>query len=235
MLYFIANINFRNREFSASQHYLELMQEQMQAQNKKYYKLFFMRWSLLLGLNQHYTNHPDVAKTTIQKALAEPKGDITDVNDLLLCMVVFHSQQGDKTAFKYLRQFVHTDSWYEKRMGMDWAIKKVLVEIILQAEFDNQELALSRIKGFKRRYKKYLTEVKEGRVLEYVQLMERYILDVDVIHTKSFKDKLQEFRTLATATQDVFVLSFIAWLFAKTQKKPVYEVTLDLLNKSEAV
>ena len=101
VLYFIANINFRNREFSASQHYLELMQEQMQAQNKKYYKRFFTRWSLLVALNQHYTNNPDAAKTTIQKALAEPKGDITDVNDLLLCMVVFYSQQGDKIAFKY--------------------------------------------------------------------------------------------------------------------------------------
>ncbi|AXG73770.1 hypothetical protein DVK85_05785 [Flavobacterium arcticum] len=235
VLYFIANIYFRNREFATSLRYLELMQEQMQVQNKKYYKRFFMRWSLLLGLNQHYTNNPDAAKATIQKALNQQKGDVTDLNDLLLCMVVFYSQQADKTAFKYMRQFAHTDSWYEKRMGMDWAIKKALVEIILQAEFDNQELALSRIKGFKRRYKKYLTDVKEGKVLEYVQLAEKYILNADVIYTKLFNDKLQELMAMATATQDVFVLSFIAWLYAKTQNKPVYEVTLSLLNESATV
>lgn len=230
ILNLIANIYFRNRNFAMSSNYLEQMLAQMKAQNKKYYKRFYMRWSLLSALNLHYTNNPIAAKTIIQKALKQKHGDVTDINDLLLCMAAFELQQGNKTALTYFRQFTHTNGWYEKRMGMDWAIKKGLIEIIVYAEFDHQELALSRLKGFKRRYKKYLVDVKEENVITYVELTERFILDTDIIKTEPFKNKLYKLIKLVTVNKDVIILSFIAWLLAKTKKKPVYEVTLDLLN-----
>ncbi|GGB78149.1 hypothetical protein GCM10007424_17810 [Flavobacterium suaedae] len=232
ILYFIANIHFRNRNFSVSMDYLNQMDIQMQAQNGKYKKRFFLRWSLLRALNEHYSGNADAAITIAKKALSQQKSaDPVDSNDLKFCLVVFYLQHSDKTAFKYIRAFAHTDSWYEKRMGMDWTIKKVLVEILLYAEFDNTEQALYRIKSFKRRYKKYLVEVNEERVLAYLQFVEKYIAKPELATSETFQIQLQTLLQESEAEHDVFTTSFVGWLMAKVNKAPVYTTILELLNK----
>lgn len=233
ILYFIANIHFRNRRFSQSMEFLSLMKAEMEKQGKKYYTRFAARHALLLALNENYRGAPGLAEGVIQKALAEnKKTDPIDVNDLRLCAVVFCLQHNDgRTAHKYMRQFIHTDNWYETKMGMDWAIKKNLVEILLHAQLENTELTLSRIKSFKRRYKKYLTEVKEERVMDYTLLVEKFISKPEAAYTPAFQIALERLRQQASSPQeDIFVISFIGWLLAKVQKKPVYEVTQTLLS-----
>lgn len=231
ILYFIANIHFRNREFTASLTCLMQMEEQMLRQGGRYRKQFFLRWSLLHALNEHYSGSPGKAIVTVQKALQQQGADPVDVNDLRLCLAVFYLQQGDRAAFKQMRLFAHTDSWYEKRMSMDWVIKKALVEIILQAEFENTEQALSRIKSFKRRYKKYLFDVQEERVYAYVQQVEQYIQKPEIIKSPAFIKEVDKFLQPGKKTQDIFVLSFIGWLVAKIRKQPVYDTILELLKQ----
>lgn len=130
-----------------------------------------------------------------------------------------------------MRAFAHTDSWYEKRMGMDWTIKKVLVEILLHANFDNTEQALYRIKSFKRRYKKYLIEVNEERVLTYLQFVEKYITKPELATTEIFQTQLEELLQQSEAEHDVFTTSFVGWLMAKINKASVYTTILQLLNR----
>ena len=148
---------------------------EMQKQGKKYHSRFFLRHTLLHALNENYSGNPGQAKGIVSKALLQTKnGDPADVNDIRLCIVVFCLQHGDREAFKFMNEFNHSDAWYEKKIGKDWAIKKCLVEILLHAEFENTETALSRLKSFKRRYKKYLAEVREQRVMDYAVLVERF-------------------------------------------------------------
>lgn len=233
ILYFMANIHFRNRKFELSDEYLNRMETEMQKQGKKYYNRFSARYSLLKALNENYKGFAVKAIDTALKALANGrKTDPADVNDLRLCIVIFYIQQGDnKTAHKYMKQFIHTDSWYEKKMGMDWTIKKSLIEILLHAELENTELALSRITSFKRRYKKYLGEVKEERVMAYVFLLEKFISKPDAATGASFQKSFEDLlNTSSGSNEDIFVLSFLGWLLAKIQKKSIYSVTLELVN-----
>ena len=114
---------------------------------------------------------------------------------------------------------------------MEWAIKKCLVEILLHVQQEYTELALSRIKSFKRRYKKYLTSVNEERVLQYLALIERYVLKSEILITPKFKNTVEEFIEQArSGPQDIFVMSFVAWLVARVNKKPVYDTTMGLLK-----
>jgi hypothetical protein len=231
ILYLLANIHFRNRRFEESKAYLDKMLEQMQKQSGKYYSRFILRHSLLAALNDNYSGNPGPAAKRAEEALkkAGTKADPTDVNDLLLCSVVFCLQQEDRTAFRHLKHFTHSDAWYEKKMGMDWAIKKSLVEILAYATFDNIELALSRLKSFKRRYKKYLIEVREERVMDYALLVERYLLKPEIVKYESFTNSILTLKSEGLQ-EDIFVLSFIAWLLAKIKKRPVYEVMMELLT-----
>ncbi len=233
ILYFMANIHFRNRRFGQCTEYLDMMAEEMQKQDKKYYSRFLGRHLLLKALNENYRGAPGLAEGIIKKAFVETKKpDLTDSYDLRLFAIVFWLQHnGAREAAKHMREFIHTDSWYEKRMGMDWAIKRSLVEIILHAQMENTELALSRIKSFKRRYKKYLAEVKESGVLSYLTMVEKYIASPEIISDAGYRSQLD--KLIATTQQnneDIFVLSFVGWLVATVYKKPVYGTILDLVN-----
>lgn len=231
ILYFMANIYFRNRKFSESEAVLTIMYSQMQQQNKQYYQLFSQRYYLMLSLNKNYNGDPAGAMAVAEKALkdANKKTDVSDVHDLRLAMIVFCLLREDKSVSTYMRQYTHTDSWYEKKLGMLYAIRKSLVEILMHIQFENTELALSRIKSFKRRYKKYLAEVNESRVMDYVLLLERYVLKPEIAATAQFKHTI-EAMIKPDVQEDIFVLSFIGWMLAKAYKKPPYDVTIALMH-----
>lgn len=232
ILYFIANIHFRNRRFAESDTYLEKMHQEMDKQDGKYYQRFCLRYFLLKALNANYSGNAAPAILIAEKALQQhKKADPADVNDLRLCLAVLWLQQDDgKSAMKYFKELIHTDSWYEKKMGMDWAIRKCLVEVILHAQLENTELALARLVSFRRRYKKYLDSVKEQRVMVYAELLEKYISRPEAFKPDSIFVSLANLLNSGKGKEDIFVLSFVGWLLAKTQHKPVYKTTLELLN-----
>lgn len=231
ILYFMSNIHFRNRRYALSKEYLELMHRQMLMQKREYYSRFYNRYCLLLALNENYEGNPVKAIEIIQKVLADSKRDPSESNDIRLSMVVFYmQQQRSREAAMHMRDFNHTDAWYEKKMGMDWTIKKCLIELLLHIDLENTEIALTRVKGFKKRYKSYLEQVNESRVLQFATLIEQYIKKPEIIGTDSFKSKVESLID-NNSKQDVFVLSYIGWLTAKVNKTPTYDTTLALLKQ----
>lgn len=232
ILYFIANFYFRNGQFTESLSYLDLMFTELQKQSGKYYKRFCLRYFLLISFNENYLGNPQKAIAIAEKSLlSNKKSDPNDTNDVRLMLIVFYIQQNlGRNAVKEMTKLNHTDSWYEKKMGMDWTIKKCLVEILLHAQQENTELALSRIKSFKRRYKKYLLTVNEERVIEYILFVEQYIMKPEIIQTQKFQKAIEDFIIMAqNGPKDIFIMSFLSWLVAKVRRKAIYETTLNLL------
>ncbi|WP_128414829.1 hypothetical protein [Flavobacterium sp. Root186] len=233
ILYFIANFYFRNGQFTKSLSYLDLMFTELQKQSGKYYQRFCLRYFLLFAFNENYLGHPQKAIEIAEKSLSSnKKADFNDSNDIRLMLIVFYIQQNaGSNAVKEIAKLNHTDSWYEKKMGMDWTIKKCLVEILLHVQQENTELALSRIKSFKRRYKKYLLTVNEERVVQYLLFVEQYVMKPEIIQTQKFQKAIEDFIiTAQKGPKDIVIMSFLSWLLAKVRRKTVYETTLNLLT-----
>jgi len=233
ILYFIANFYFRNGQFKESLSYLNSMFTQLNNQSGKYYQRFCLRYFLLLSFNENYLGNFQKAIETAEKSLTlNKKTDPNDSNDIRLMLIVFYIQQNaGRNAVKEMAKLNHTDSWYEKKMGMDWTIKKCLVEILLHVQEENTELAISRIKSFKRRYKKYLFTVNEERVVQYLLFVEQYVLKPEIIKTEKFQKTIEDFIiTSQNGPKDILIMSFLAWLLAKVRQKPIYETTLNLLT-----
>ncbi|WP_413532102.1 hypothetical protein [Empedobacter brevis] len=234
ILYYLANFSFRNLDFEQSFHYLDDMQKLMEKQNKFYYSTFYQKHQLILALNFHFTNRPEKALEIIENALKTSfkKVDLSIMNDLQATYTMFLGQQKNKLALKEISKLIHTDNWYEKKVGMLWAIRKNLMEILIHAQFEHIDFALTRIKSFKRRYKTYLESVNETKVVDYVVLVEKYLLNSTILQKKSFKEKIEklEFST----DQDVFLMSYIGWLKSLNTSKTPYQTTLEMIkNKSE--
>ena len=232
ILYLIANILFRNKKFKDSLEYLDLMFTYMNSNSKKYYNNFEPKYHLLVSLNLNYSQNQEKAIQILEPYIDKKSFEIAMQLDIHLSLIVFYFQQNSLgKAQKVFSKFYHTDQWYIEKAGIIWTIKKNLIEILLQIDIGNIDLAESRLKSFKRKYFNYLKEINQERVIAYLKLVESYYDKPEIVISEDFKEKIENsFNWIEREKEDIFMMSFYAWLKAKVTKQDVYLVTLDLIN-----
>ena len=230
ILYLLANFHLRQKDFAGSASYLKEMMDLMMT-DSRYYALFYLRHQLLSALNLFFTDAAGDAISILQESLSGTKhtSKPEDIEDLRICLTMFLALCNDRGSLKQLTLLTRTDAWYEKRMGMLWTIRKNLMEILVHAQFSNIELAMSRLNSFRRRYKKYLLKTSEERVLTFLKLVEKYLQKPDVVFAATYKKTVLDLPG-RVENDDIFTLSFIAWLIARWEKKTAYEVVLTLIQ-----
>ncbi|WP_435181192.1 hypothetical protein [Cellulophaga omnivescoria] len=232
VLYLIANTLFRNKKFNDSLHYLKLMETQMLANNKKYYNSFKLKHQFLLALNTNYSSQQEKAIGILEKHINTKHADTDSLLKIYLALSMFYIQaQRFKDAHHIFSKFYHTDNYYESKAGKDWVIKKNLIEIILHTELNNINLVESKLRSFKRNYFTYLKLIKLEKAITYLSFVELYYKDPSFITTTKFKDKVENsFEWIGKEKEDIFVMSFYAWLKSKMENKPLYLTTLELVQ-----
>lgn len=230
ILYYLANFQLRRRDFDSSTSYLKDMMALM-VTDGSFYKVFYSRYQLLSALNLYYSGSAELAISALRDPLSSTKhtAKLEDVADLRICLTMFLALQNSPESLKQLRPLNQTDAWYEKKMGMLWTIRKNLMEILVHAQFSDIDLAISRATSFKRRYQKYLIKTSEERVLSYLKLVEKHLSKPDVIYETGYRKAVLE-QLENVKNNDIFTLSFIAWLIARWDKKNAYKIVLDLIG-----
>ncbi|WP_452225295.1 hypothetical protein [Lacinutrix chionoecetis] len=234
VLYLVANTLFRNKKFKESIAYLDVMFEHMLKKNKKYYSTFKLKYNLLLCLNLNYSNKQEKAISILETLIAKKHKDIEALLDINLSLAMYYIQSENyRKAFSIFKSFYHTDHYYETKTSKEWVIKKNLTEIILHIELQNLDLVESRLLSFKRNYNSYLKSINQHRVITYLQFVESYYKKPETINTKAFKDKVEQaFVWVEAKREDIFVMSYFAWLKSKMEHKTLYNTTLELIKKS---
>ena len=232
ILYLIANILFRNKKFGGSLQYLELMYQYMKKDKKKHYNTFKLKYNLLLSLNLNYSNKQNEAINLLLPLAAIKHEDIESLLDIYLSLIMFYFQKSDfKKSHTLFSKFYHTDKWYTEKAGKEWVIKKHLIEILLHIELKNIDLIESRLLSFKRNHSNYLKEINQQRVLTYLSLVEAYYKKPEQVTSEIFKDKVENaFEWVNSHREDIFVMSFYAWLKSKMEKESLYNTTLNLIK-----
>jgi hypothetical protein len=230
ILYFLANFQLRQYSFTNSLSYLQQMMDLM-LKDSRYYANFYLRHQLLSALNLFYTDHAGDAITLLDAAISKIKltAKSEDVEDLRICLIMFLALCNDRKCLKQLSGLTRSDAWYEKKMGMLWTIRKNLTEILVQIQFNNFELAQSRLVSFRRRYQKYLRETSEERVLLFLKLVEKYLLNPEVANEPAFR-KSSSALLNEMENKDIFNLSFIAWLIARWDKRSAHKIIVSLIH-----
>ncbi|MFK8061344.1 MAG: hypothetical protein AB8B78_14820, partial [Polaribacter sp.] len=234
ILYLIANTLFRNKKFTASLEFLELMNLKMYQNKKKYLKEFNLKNQLLLALNHNYIGNQVFAINLLTPFINKKNIDLVSQLDIYLSLIVFYSQKNElKKAQSLFAKFYHSDKWYIEKTGIEWVIKKNLIEILLQIDLGNIDIVDSRVLSFKRSYFKHLKKINQQKVITYLKLVEIYYKNPEKVTSYEFHQKVEgSFEWITKEKEDIFMMSFYAWLKAKMIKKDVYLVTLDLINQS---
>lgn len=229
LLYIVANIYFRKKDFKKS---LELLKELnlLLESNKKFENYFRPLTACLYSLNQNYLGNYNEAQNTLLPIVdSKKKYETFAMLDIYLCLVMYEFQQENfKEAKKRLARLYHTDSWYLKHADIEWVIKKNLIEILTFIELD---YVTSRINYFERKYIPYLKETEKERVVQFFNFIKLIYINEKDPSSNEFKEYVEEsFSWKLPLREDVFEMSFYAWLKAKMGKASIYSVTLELVN-----
>ncbi|MCH2195131.1 hypothetical protein [Kordia sp.] len=232
VLYLIANIFFRKKEFAQSLTYLELMKAAMEQQKQKYYKDSLLSYQCLLALNYNYSGNAKKAIQLLEEVIDLKKYDLEAMLDVHISLIVLYFQQGEyKKAQKVFSKFYHTDKWYEEKTGVDWVIKKNLIELLLHIELGNISYVDSRFASFQRKYYPFFRKSGEERVITFLKFVKEFYHAPEKVTSEEFQTKFaQSFQWRERVEEDIFVMSFYAWLKAKMNKTSLYETTLDLVK-----
>lgn len=235
ILSYLANFHLHQKNFEKSKSYLNEMMALMET-DSRYYSVFYLRHQLLAALTSFYSNAADDAIRLSHTALSKVKhmSKPEDVENLRVCLTMFLALCNNRESLKHLTLLTRTDAWYEKKLGMLWTIRKNLMEVLIQAQFGNIELAMSRLNSFRRRYKKYLLKTSEERVLLFLKLVEKHLLKPDVVFETTYQTTVLSMVDKAE-NEDIFTLNFIAWLMARWQKKTAHEIVLTLVQRNSHV
>lgn len=232
LLYIIANIYFRKKEFNKSLHYLSKMKEQMLKSDKKYYLHYSIKYATLLALAENYTGNWKKALEITEKTMENNKQFPNELSSILLIKVMLHFQQNDFEKAKKTLNLLHkSDKWYEKHIGLELALNKRYMEILLHIELGNNDYVDSKISSLVRTYRAYFKENNNFQIIPFLKLIKTYYNDPMVVKTEKFKSKIEKtIQWKDSKEEDVFSMSFYAWLKSKVDDKPLYEVTLDLVK-----
>ena len=232
IVYIIANTLFRNKKFETSLLYIKEMEQLMQLKKGAYYKTFILKKTLVEALNLNYSNKQNEAIALVEKYITKKHKDTETLLDLQLTCFMFHFQREDFTKAKSISsKFYHSDQWYKEKAGIDWIIKKNIAELLLYIELQEDDLFFSRLKSFRRRYSTYLKEIGQTRILQFLKFAELYYIKPKTVTTEDFKDQLETtFEWITIHEEDIFVISFYAWLKSKVENNTIYLTTLQLLN-----
>ncbi|MCD8741036.1 hypothetical protein LT679_10520 [Mucilaginibacter roseus] len=234
ILYFMANFYLRTGDFVKSTAGLDKMAALMKM-DERHQAQYYHRQQLLVALNCFFAGDAAGAITVLQGALAIKKqaAKPEDVEDLRICLAMVLAMCNKRESVKQLMLLARTDAWHEKQLGMLWTIRKTLMEILIQAQFSNIELAMARISSFRRRYKKYLLKTREDKVLLFLKLVEQHLLKPDLIFDFKYRAKVLSLLN-EPESNDIFTLSFIAWLIARWEKNTPHELVLKLMRNADA-
>lgn len=232
ILYIIANIYFRKKSFNESIVTLKDL-DQVLKKEKKLEQYFRPLYTCLYSLNLNYLgNHQEAKDILIELSNRKVKYETFAMLDVYLCLVVYEFQQEDfKAAKKRLARFYHTDSWYLKHANIEWVIKKNLIEILTFIELDDYDYVTARIVYFERKYVPYLKETNKSRVIQFFSFIKQVYLKERNPSSAEFKDHVENsFDWKLPVREDIFEISFYAWLKAKMEKQTLYGTTLALVN-----
>ena len=232
ILYIISHTLYRNKKFAAAIVYLTEMNVYLQQVDKGVFNRFNVKYHLLLAACENLSGNLTESITILDALkLAKFTHNEDEYNSQLNLSIYYFQKKEYKAANQALVKMGRSDNWFEKNMGVEWRIKKNLIEVIYQFELERTEIALDRIASLERIHKDLFKTRKYKRVSVFLRLIKHIIKNPTIVDSQAFLDRVEEsFDWVEVAQEDLQAMSYYAWLKSKMSKKDFYTVLLELIN-----
>ncbi len=232
-LMMLAHIEYRNRKFSASSEKLVKI-ELLSAGNP-----FLMQehWSKFVALEAgvaSYTGENQRAIKIVEKSLKDDRvfTDESERCNLMLNLAVYYFNAGRfKDSNAQLRR-IDTDSTANNIKGREWKMKKEMIEIIVQFELGNDDLAGRQIKRLQRSYSDMLQLPLYQLTARFLKFTARMVDNPDIVKRPEFRQEIDQARKSAPdVVEDIQAIAFYCWLKSKILDCNYYELLVERVNR----
>ena len=109
-----------------------------------------------------------------------------------------------------------------------------MIELIVQVELGNSEIALARVKRLERGFSEFLQHPIYQRASLFIRFIKEMILRPERATTEAFAKEVDAANMgLPQHQEDIQAITFFCWLKAKMLNKDYYEVLLEAMNNNE--
>ena len=235
LVYMISHVLYRNRKFNLAAEYLKEMKEDLYAFNSSHVMLFYAKYTLLSAAVSSYQGNLEKAISKLTTAIQEHPEMFSDEDKIKLQLnlsIYYFMAEDYKSSIKTGMSFNHTDKWLEKYIGKEWIFKKQLMEVIIQVELGNDEIALNKIRAIERASSGMFNHPLYSRAKSFLELIKRMITDPINFGNEDTQLKIEKHLTvIPEEREDLQAMTFYAWLKAKYLKRNYYEVLLEIVKK----
>ena len=232
--YMAAHTLYRNKKFFESLKYLKKMEALLDEKRRGAYQKFYPKYVMLKAACMDITGQLDEAiEALTELKTAKWLDNKAEINSTLNLAIYQFQKREFKKANQTILTLDHTDMWYEKIMGIEWRLKKNMVEIFFQYELENYDLAYDKITSIERIFKPILKLEKYSRVVTFLKLIKQIIQKPDLIGSEDFIEKIENsFEWKEFHEEDLQAMGYYAWLKSKNVQKGYYETQLALLSSN---
>ncbi|WP_375418882.1 hypothetical protein [uncultured Hymenobacter sp.] len=245
LLYMLAHALYRARRFADSVTYLKQGRQLLAAAPGRAAAGLGPRFTFLLAANYAFLRRNADSINLLEQAL-RARPPLSEADELTARLqLAFHqfAENQFAKANQSLIQLDRTDYWLEQHLGLEWLLKKTMGEILIQFELGNAEHALGRLHYLKQ----LLTErfpaqeaTADGLpaapaggayryVLDYLRLVREILENPAVAAQAAFRQRLRQMPALPPVeSEDLQSQSFFAWLRARSEGRPYYQVLLEV-------
>ncbi|MFT5823328.1 MAG: hypothetical protein ACI8ZM_004589 [Crocinitomix sp.] len=232
ILYIVSHTLYRNKKFTEAIQYLEKMQTYLTQVGKGIFNRFNVKYRMLLAACENLRGNV-LKSIEILEEMNPSKLLLTEheFNAQLNLSIYYFQIEEYKKANQQLIKMGRTDNWFEKNMGVEWRIKKNMIDVIYQYELGRTEIALDRILSIERIHKDLLQTDKYKRISVFLGLIKRIIKNPLIIDTEEFLNRVESsFDWIEVEQEDLQAVSYYAWLKSKMTKNSFYITLLELMK-----
>ncbi len=232
LLYLLASSNYRAKRFEKSKDYLNRILKLSKTNKVTLLYEFHFKIVVLKSLNINYLGDNRKAFEVLDELLKTSKLQKSNKNWLdgygVMSMILFHGKQYSSIV-KLYRDFKRSDIYFMEIIGLEWVLRKNLVLILTHFELGNIEISEELITRFNSDNQRFLSE--NPRVTFFMTCIQKVVSNPFQAQNSHFhrfvESKLEK---KPRYEEDIFVLSFFAWLKAKMLGEEVYESTIELVG-----
>jgi hypothetical protein len=233
-LYMISHALYRNRKFEKALFYLEKFRIAIDNYGGSFFNRFYPKYVMLKASLLSFTEENKSAILLLESSLkgSAIKMSMGDRLNMIINLTVYQFQgENYRQANRTLINIGHTDLWLEQKMGKEWRFKKNLIEIILQIELGNTEIALTRIKTAERYFKNFLGHAAYQRAAVFLRFIKVVIERPEEVTTPEFEKIVDGvIERLPGDKEDIQAMTFYCWLKSKMLKQPYYPTLIETIT-----
>lgn len=230
--YMIAHTKFRVRKFAEAQAWNEQLKWLFGQSKKSDVRSYIPKYYLLKSLILSHQGDAERAMANLQYILELTELNIGERLNVALNLAVLHVHQGEMIlAHRGLVEVGLNDRRCEQHMGKEWRFRKNLVELLILIDQDKDEPALSRLRGMQRYFAAFLKDPMNAWFGHFLKGIFLYLNDRNAPNVPLILEHLDHMMNhWPVNREDIYALSFRAWLESKLIQRSYYPYLIERLN-----